>query len=97
MFDRQFFEGKLIPAIEKFRDGRCKKGAFPGVELVLRDGGRYYVKEVIHAGERLLTLLAYSDRVTSQIVTPYGEIVRLSFVEKPPDPEAAFELRSGDV
>jgi hypothetical protein len=96
MFDRQFFEGKLIPAIDKFKDEHCKKGSFPGVELLLRDGSRYFVKEIVHAGEGLLSLLVYSDRVKSQIITPYGEIMRLSFIEKPPEPEGAFEPRMAD-
>jgi hypothetical protein len=91
MYDRQFFEGRLVPAMEKFKKEHCKKGAFPGVELLLRDGGAYYVKKVVNAGERLLSLLVYSDRAMRQIIIPYGEIIRLSFVEKPPEPEAAFE------
>lgn len=93
MFDRQFFEGKLVPAVKEFAGEHCRKGASPGVELLLRDGGTYYVRSVIQAGERLLLLLVYSDRLQSELVVPYGEIVRLNFVETPPKPEAAFELK----
>jgi hypothetical protein len=51
---------------------------------------------VIHAGERLLFLLVYADRAKSEIVVPYGEIVRLNFVEKPPEPEGAFEPKTAE-
>jgi hypothetical protein len=92
MFDRQFFEGKLVPAVRDFASKHCRKNAAPGVEIVLRDGGTYYVKRVVQAGEWLLTLLVHREKATSQIIIPYGEIARLTFTEKAPEPEAAFEL-----
>jgi hypothetical protein len=50
------------------------------------------VKRVVQAGEWLLTLLVHREKATSQIIIPYGEIARLTFTEKAPEPEAAFEL-----
>ena len=93
MFDRQFFEGKLEPSVKEFVVKHCKQGTFPGVEVLLRDGATYYIKKVIKAGERLLFLLVYSEKTRmSEITVPYGEIVRLNFVETPPRPEARYEL-----
>ncbi len=92
MFDRQFFEGKLVPAIQDFAGRYGRKNAAPGVQLILRDGGAYYVKKVVQAGEWLLMLVVYGEKTVSEIVIPYGEIVRLTFSEKAPEPEAVFEL-----
>ena len=93
MFDRQFFEGKLQPAVKEFAAKHCKKEASPSVEVLLRDGATYHIKKVIKAGERLLFLLVYSEKArVSEITVPYGEIVRLNFVETPPRPEARYEL-----
>ena len=92
MFDRQFFEGKLEPAVKEFVAEHCKEGAFPGVEVHLRDGATYYIKKVIKAGERLLFLLVYSEKArVSEITVPYGEVVRLNFIETPARPEARYE------
>lgn len=94
MFDRQFFEGKLVAAVKQFVANHCKDGASPGVEVLLRDGSTYYIKKVIHAGERLVILLVYSGKAgLSEIVVPYAEVLRLSLVETPPRPEARFRQR----